>query len=222
VEAGANSKGIYFSASVFDSCSEIFYSFCCVQSQNCFACVGMQRAKYCILNKQYTKEEYEAFVPRIIEHMKSTGEWGEFFPMNVSPLAYNQTIAQDYLPLESQRAKELGAKWAEETINEKRVSEIPIDIDAIDESFCDEVLYCRETGKPYRITRQELKFYKKMRVPIPDTCFRSRHMSRLKRRLPWKLWNRPCDKCGLELNSPYEPGRPEIVYCEACYLAELY
>jgi hypothetical protein len=27
--------------------------------------------EYCILNKQYTKEEYEILVPKIIEHMKT-------------------------------------------------------------------------------------------------------------------------------------------------------
>jgi len=31
--------------------------------------------KYCILNKQYSKEEYEELVPKIIEHMQKTGEW---------------------------------------------------------------------------------------------------------------------------------------------------
>ena len=36
---------------------------------NIFGCVGVQNKQYCILNKQYTKEEYEALVPKIIEHM---------------------------------------------------------------------------------------------------------------------------------------------------------
>jgi hypothetical protein len=35
----------------------------------------MVSKQYCILNKQYTKEEYEELVPKIIEHMKKTGEW---------------------------------------------------------------------------------------------------------------------------------------------------
>ncbi|MBT4384588.1 hypothetical protein HOD30_02470 [Candidatus Peregrinibacteria bacterium] len=222
LEAGATSQRIYFSASVFDSCLDIFYSYCTVQSQNCFGCVGMQRGQYCILNKQYSKEEYEELVPKIIEHMKTTGEWGEFFPMKLSPLAYNQTIAQDYLPLDAGRARELGAKWANETEYERRVSELPENIDTIPESFCEQILYCNETGQPYRVIKQELAFYKKMQIPIPNKCFWTRHMARLKKRLPWKLWDRPCDKCSVSLRSAYEPGRPETVYCEACYLAEVY
>ena len=33
--------------------------------------------------------------------MMRTGEWGEFFPSSISPFGYNETIAQEYFPLES-------------------------------------------------------------------------------------------------------------------------
>jgi hypothetical protein len=51
------------------------------------------------LNKQYTKEEYEKLLPKIIAHMKKTGEWGEFFPISISPFNYEETPAMDYYPL---------------------------------------------------------------------------------------------------------------------------
>jgi hypothetical protein len=38
--------------------------------------------------------------------MKSTGEWGEFFPLPLSPFGYNETVAQDYFPLTSEEAIE--------------------------------------------------------------------------------------------------------------------
>ncbi|MEI8091831.1 MAG: hypothetical protein WCG98_06540 [bacterium] len=38
-------------------------------SSNMFGCVGMRDKEYCILNKQYTREEYETLVPQIIEKM---------------------------------------------------------------------------------------------------------------------------------------------------------
>jgi len=49
--------------------SNICYSEHCYSCQNCFWCVGLKNKKYCILNKQYRKEEYEELVPKIIEHM---------------------------------------------------------------------------------------------------------------------------------------------------------
>jgi hypothetical protein len=43
-----------------------------MNSENLFGCVGLKKAKYCILNKQYSKEEYEELVPRIIEQMRQS------------------------------------------------------------------------------------------------------------------------------------------------------
>ena len=40
--------------------------------------------------------------------MKSTGE---FFPANISPFGYNETIANDYWPLSEQDATAQGFKW---------------------------------------------------------------------------------------------------------------
>ena len=82
----------------------ILYSFHCRNSSNLFACVSLRNKEYCILNKQYTKAEYETLVPKIIEHMKKTGEWGEFFPASISPFGYNETVAQEYFPLTREEA----------------------------------------------------------------------------------------------------------------------
>ncbi|PJC49099.1 hypothetical protein CO033_03285, partial [Candidatus Nomurabacteria bacterium CG_4_9_14_0_2_um_filter_32_10] len=53
----------YFSYFVKGS-SRIFYSYNCVNSHDLFACIGLRNKSYCILNKQYTKEEYEELVPK--------------------------------------------------------------------------------------------------------------------------------------------------------------
>ena len=49
-------------SSYLDSCEECEY---------CFGCVGMRKKKYCILNKQYTKEVYEILVEKIKSDMKT-------------------------------------------------------------------------------------------------------------------------------------------------------
>ena len=46
-----------------------FYLDTCENSNNLFGCVGLKNKSYCILNKQYSKEEYEALLPKIIAHM---------------------------------------------------------------------------------------------------------------------------------------------------------
>ena len=90
---------ILFSNIVWGGQSLIYCDQILEHNDHLFGCVGLRNASYCILNRQYTKEEYESLVPRIIEHMMKTGEWGEFFPSSLSPFGYNETVAQEYFPL---------------------------------------------------------------------------------------------------------------------------
>lgn len=80
------------------NCSNVYYCDCISSCNFCFGCTGLNHKEYCVLNKQYTKDEYEKLVPRIIGHMRQTSEWGEFFPMEISPFKYNETVAADYFP----------------------------------------------------------------------------------------------------------------------------
>jgi hypothetical protein len=196
----------------------------CWYSSNLFGCFGMKKQKYCILNKQYTKEEYEKLVPKIIEHMQRTGEWGEFFPAAVSPFGYNETAAQDYYPHEKNEILKKGWKWKDaeiaETINQNY--KIPSTIDDVPDSITDEVLQCTNCKKNYRIVIQEVKFYRNQNLPIPEHCFDCRHKTRMSLRNPRKFYPRQCAKCGAKIQTTYAPDRQEKVYCEQCYLKEVY
>src|SRR3989338_5472155 len=61
---------ILFDAIVWYS-SNVSYSYMMNNCHNCFGCAEMNGKQYCILNKQYSKEEYEQLAPRIIEQMKN-------------------------------------------------------------------------------------------------------------------------------------------------------
>ncbi|MFC1616577.1 hypothetical protein ACFL21_05520 [Patescibacteria group bacterium] len=100
--------GPYKSAFVI-SCGypkEVFYAYISYNCLNCFGCVSLRKKQYCILNKQYSKEQYQVILPKIIEHMKETGEWGEFFPLEISPFAYNETLAQDFYPIDGELGRQ--------------------------------------------------------------------------------------------------------------------
>ena len=87
---------------------------CANNVSDLFGCVGVNSNKgYCVLNKQYAKEEYEELVPRIIEHMKKTGEWGKPLPPEVSPFGYNDTSAQDFFPTTREQALADGFPWTD-------------------------------------------------------------------------------------------------------------
>lgn len=83
----------------------------------------------------------------------------------------------------------------------------------------------------FRITEQELQFYKQMNLLLPIKCFNCRHVERISWRNSPQLYKRECmcDKpshghdrrCQNEFETSYAPERPEIVYCESCYHQEV-
>jgi hypothetical protein len=223
-----------------EDCSDSFYTTNSYHVKNCFGCDGLRHKKYCILNKQYTKEEYEALVPKIIEHMKSTpypsagsgssqgSEWGEFFPVSASPFTYNETIAQEHFPVTKEKAVSRGWKWKDKKDEipqyEKIIpaNRIPDDIKDIPDDILNWAIKCEKSGRLFKIIRQELDFYRKFNLPVPHFHPDERHMARLAFRNPMKLYSRNCAKCGASIQTTYSPDRPEIVYCENCYLKNIY
>jgi len=208
--------------------SDLHYCDSMNASHNCFGCIGLRQKKNCILNKQYTKAEYEALMPKIIEHMMKTNEWGKFFPPYLSPFAYNESPAQDYYPLKKEVAVKMGFKWldyeAPIPIVEKviKASQLPDNIKGIPDDILNWAIECESTKKPFKIVPQELKFYRSMNLPIPHRHPEKRHADRMALRNPHKLWNRNCANCGTAIRTTYSPDRPETVYCEQCYLKEVY
>lgn len=208
---------------------DLTYSDHCFSTKNCFGCVGLKREEYCILNKKYSKKEYEEIIPKIIEHMKQTGEWGEFFPVEMSPFAYNETVAQEYFPMTKEEVLQKGWKWKEEEkfdasgiMKKIPASKLPDSITDIPDDILNCAIECEESGKRFKIQKAELEFYRKMNLPIPHFHPDIRHAHRMALRNPRKLWNRNCAKCQKEIQTTYSPERPEIVYCEECYLKEVY
>ncbi|MDD5770529.1 MAG: hypothetical protein PHE25_06165 [Candidatus Gracilibacteria bacterium] len=211
-----------------DDSKNCYYDFQCFSCQDCFGCIGLRNKSYCILNKQYTKEEYEVLVPKIIEHMMKTGEWGEFFPSSLSPFGYNETVAQEYFPISRDKALPYLYKWSDYEPPFPKVDKIipanklPEDIKDIPDDILNWAIECEITKKPFRIISQELEFYRKHNLPIPKRHPDQRHLDRMALRNPRKLFDRKCDKCGKDIKTTYSPDRKEIVYCEECYNKEVY
>jgi hypothetical protein len=202
----------------------VLYSDNCHSCEHLFGCIGLKRKKYCILNKQYTKEEYEKMVGTIIERMMADGEWGEFFPMRFSPFCFNETAAQEYFPLTKEDVTKRGLHWRDRDPKEyqKQTAEIPEKIQDVPDTIVNEVLACLECKRNFKILKQELDFYRTLKIPAPRLCYECRWAERVQRRNPRKLWNRACAKCSKPISTTFSPERPEIVYCESCYLASVY
>jgi hypothetical protein len=205
----------------------IFYSFGLKNCHDCVGCDGLKNASYCILNKQYSKEEYGELKDQIFEELRKNNQLGLMLPPELAPFAYNETIAQDNMPLTKEEALAQGFHWEDdvqktegkETLQPENILD---HIKDVPDSITKEILKCIGCNRNYKITEQELLFYKKMILPIPRKCFYCRHYDRVVRRGPYKFWNRQCDKCQKDIITNYAPDQPEIVYCESCYQKEVY
>jgi len=234
ITVGQSAQNIKFSATTWDGVSDIEYSFWCMSSHDLFGCVGLRKKSFCILNKQYSEEEYKALKEKIIRDMDENPytdskdrvwKYGEFFPYDLSPFAYNETTAAQYTPLEKEEVLERGWKWAEIPDRKHETTlqpeDLPDDIKDVDPSLSKEIILCSGCGKGYYIIPMELDLLKRFGIALPRTCSECRFKERFSRITPPRSWNRTCSRCGKGIVSSYSPERPETLYCEECFNKEV-
>lgn len=221
-ETGTGSYNLAFCSYCWDNVQDMYYSQFCRWSLHLFGCFGLKRKEYCLLNKQYSKEQYEELVIRVIEHMVKTGEWGEFFPMSISHFGYNETDAQETFPLTKEQALSLGAKWSDYEPQKPQVAKIipgaalPASITEVSDDILNCAISSEENDKLFRIVKPELAFYRKYNIPLPRKAPELRHRDRFLMRNPEKLWDRQCMNCNKSIRTSYSPDRKEIIFCEDC------
>lgn len=256
LQVGTSCERMKFSNACWPGSSNIEYSMHCRSSSNLFGCVGLKKKQYCIFNRQYSKEEYQALRKKIIDHMNAmpyvdsrgnSYKYGEFFPPEFSPFAYNETITQDFFPLTKSEAEAKGFLWREPERKEYETTltatEIPDSIKDVQDSILKEIIECATCGKAYRVIEMELAFLRRMNLPIPRKCVECRFKDRFQFVNPPKFWHARCEcagkadgrkiytnavahfhgenPCPNEFETSYSPDKKEIVYCEKCYQNEV-
>lgn len=225
---GCNRGTSIMACSVSYDVNQCAYCDTCHNSSHLFGCIGLRRKKHCILNIQYTENEYKKLVNIIRTAMIKEGSWGDFFPAQLSPFAYNESVAPEYYPLSKNEALSKGFRWkdkAEEVLaNTKTIpaNRLPDSIVDIPDDIVNWAIQCTISNRSFRITKQELDFYRKMRLPIPRLHPDERHRRRMAFTNPRRLWQRACAACSKEIESTFGPEREERVLCEECYLKEVY
>lgn len=211
-QVGLNCRLVKFSSSSWPSLNEVEYSVVCGSSSYLFGCMGMRNKQYCILNKQYSKEEYLELIPKIKKHMSempyldSRGRaypYGEFMPTELAPFRYNETNAYEYFPLTREESLSAGYGWKDPESREYEISilakDLPDTFDPKDESLKTKVIGCEHEGKcahlctaAFRLTPSEWNLYDRLGVALPRLCHNCRHAKRLENRNPLKLYHRKC------------------------------
>lgn len=225
----------------------------CINVKNVFGSVSLNQQSYCILNKQYTKEEYTLLVQRVKNHMNDMPyidangrvySFGEYFPQICSPFAYNESAAQEFFPLTKEEIIKKGYLYREAQVSDYTPTitptTLPDDIKDITTQITDEIIECEHNRVcikhrcvgAFKINSEELLFYKKFNLPLPNLCPNCRHYERLEYVHMPILYKRKCncsvqkhihtnDRCDVEFETSYSLDRPEKVYCEKCYQQEV-
>jgi hypothetical protein len=168
--------------------------------------------------------------------MSESGEWGEFFPAEMSTFGYNETVAMDFYPISENESEKISANWQKKEFDPKYSGGYHKPDDDIrkyetDSSLREDVLakpiVCEVSKKPFKIMPQELAFYIEHSIPLPREHYDVRYKERFALKNPRKLWHRECmckesghdhsGPCKNEFETTYSPDREERVYCERCY-----
>ncbi len=231
---GTQSSGIKFSEECGIGCIDLEYCKIVVGSSHCFGCVGMKKAQYCILNKQYPKEEYEQLVLKIKEDMKKNPfrdrrgrayGYGEFFPSDFSPHAYNEAFIQNFFPLSQEEAEREGYPWRKILQSEHKTtitaSGIPDHVKDVSDEILKEIIGCDSCGRGFMIIEMELAYLRRENLPVPRRCPFCRTSEKV------GLWiknmeqhERTCFRCEAKFLSKYTTEEFERLLCKRCYAAE--
>ena len=184
----AVSQGWTYSQNVYcsnfiDGWANQYYSFFLEQCSYCLGCIGLKNKEFCILNKQYTKEEWFEMANKIFEQMDKDWTLWQFFPWSINPFYFNDTVAS--LIDDSFTKEEVAKEWYL-----RRDEEIKVDTPAWAEVITTKELnnfqWFNEKGEReinpeilkkvikdekwnyYRIIPMELEFLQKHGLPLPE------------------------------------------------------
>ena len=192
----------------------------CDEVEYCFGCVGLKKKKYCILNKQYSKEEYENLKNQIISGMGK--EYGKFMPFSMGFCDYNLSTAQVYFPKTTkEEILKHGGYWSEEDLSSKDgvpSLQLPDSISETDPNISSQALICPESHYRFNISTAEYDFHKRKNFALPRFHFDQRMLNKSRKLAIIKAYPYKCFYCQKDTMAYYPPewGYKKIA-CEECY-----
>ena len=242
----------YSTATVRNSWTPVtntYFSNFIMNVDNMLGVVSCRGKQHCILNKQHNKEDWEKTAIQIVTELQDQKKRGEFFDPEFSPFPYNDTVAMEYYPVTADQLtilepekfisnaildlgweEKIKIKWRTkhneinipEGIQTITKSEIPTNIQQIEDDILQKAIICEVSGRPFKISAPELNFYRRNGFNIPTKHPDIRHQERLIKRPGRELHLRTCDKCNQKTISVYKQNSQFKVYCETCYNKETY
>ena len=111
-----NSTNIYLSWGSWENSSNIFYSYALGSCSHCIWCIWLKNKSYCILNKQYSKQEWEELSDKIFSQMEKDWILWDFFPWELNPFYFNDTMAWLLWDFTKEEVEKEGYMWRDKEI----------------------------------------------------------------------------------------------------------
>jgi hypothetical protein len=162
-----------------------------------------------------------------VDKKKNVYKYGEFFPMELSPHAYNNSYANFLFPKTKNEVEDYKLRWYDHFFKKYPItidfSKILDNIKDTTDEILKEVIQCSSCPRGYRIVGQELDLAKKLNVPLSRQC----PFCRIEEKV--KIWvsqmkeiDRVCDKCEITFKTHYTKEEAPKIFCKDCYKREVY
>ena len=209
------------------------YCLDCYDCENCFACVGLRKKRFCIFNVQYSEEEYWQRVDELKCVMLERGEYGEYFSAAFSEngleysmgdafFGYSEAELTRYQAprFDPKRGAVIGPSGAIADLPSIDVKNIPDRLSEIDEkTFVGKPILDPILNRPFSVVSGEMAFYKNQKMAFPREHFLRRLKALIRTSNSPEPEVKPCANCQKETVSYRNPSFGERrVFCKDCYL----
>ena len=194
----------------------------CDDVEYCFGCIGLKKKKYCILNKQYSKGDYDRLKEKIISDMEKRGEYGKFLPYSMGICGYNLSTAVVYFPeVQKEDILNKGGYWSEEDLSQSDgipSFELPDSILDTKSDISSQALICPKTKYKFNISATEYDFHKRKQFALPRFHSDLRTLEKTRKTTVLKAFPYKCFYCGNDITAYYPPEwNYRKISCEECY-----
>ncbi|MBP9838953.1 MAG: hypothetical protein KBC84_09600 [Proteobacteria bacterium] len=180
-----------------NDCEEVIYSLHCSSSSNLLFCYGLNNKEFCIFNKQYSKREYLTLKKKIEQELINIDFNFAFLTPDLSDFEYNNSAANDFMPLSKVPAQLMGFIWDDEADqmkfssfgndDSKNTEEILMITDRELQPLAELEFLCPLSGEVFQYSLKELEFYKRNFLPLPGVSPYMRYIERLRKLTPFAL-----------------------------------
>ncbi len=159
--------------------------------------------------------------------MLKNGEYGEFIPYRFSAFAYNGSDVDIAYSVPKEEVEKLDALWQEyieiDTTGLKTisVSKLPDSIDDVTDDILSLAIICEVTGKPFRVIKTELEYYRKNKIPLPTVHPYERSKQKFAFMGNHIMRRDICASCGTDLETIYPESDGWKLYCTDCFQREV-